>query len=47
MGEIPAQLLAEYPIPTANGAPYGITACPDRNLWFTELSANKIGKFRP
>ena len=26
---------------------YGITAGPDGNLWFTELSANKVGKITP
>ena len=33
----------EYPIPTSNAMPIGITAGPDNNLWFTEESGNKIG----
>jgi streptogramin lyase len=32
----------EYPVPTAGGYPYGITAGPDGNLWFTEREGNKI-----
>jgi virginiamycin B lyase len=34
----------EYPTPTANSYPIGITAGPDRAVWFTEFSANKIGQ---
>jgi uncharacterized repeat protein (TIGR01451 family) len=33
----------EFPIPTAGGGLRGITAGPDGNLWFTELTADKIG----
>src|SRR6266581_5076413 len=39
--------ITEYPIPTANSNPAVITAGPDGNLWFTELSANKIGRITP
>ncbi|MHB8178802.1 MAG: hypothetical protein ACYDA5_09160 [Vulcanimicrobiaceae bacterium] len=42
--------IAEYPIPTASAQPYGITAGPDGNLWFTEYReyrGNKIGKITP
>jgi streptogramin lyase len=39
--------ITEYPIPTANSNPDVITAGPDGNLWFTELSANKIGRITP
>jgi choice-of-anchor A domain-containing protein len=42
-GTAHAQLFAEYPVPTANGGPWGITAGPDGKLWFTELNGNKIG----
>src|SRR5438093_314399 len=34
----------EFAIPTAGSEPAGITAGPDRNLWFTEFNANKIGR---
>jgi virginiamycin B lyase len=42
--------ITEYPVPTnsvfinATGNPYGITAGPDGALWFTEGTANKIGR---
>src|SRR4029077_12946490 len=36
--------ITEFPIPTANSSPYGITAGPDGNLWFVETAANKIGE---
>jgi len=36
--------ITEYPIPTANSAPRGITAGPDGRLWFTEWQGNKIGR---
>jgi len=34
----------EFSVPTANGAPVGITRGPDGNLWFTEQLGNKIGR---
>jgi virginiamycin B lyase len=34
----------EYPIPTAYANPSSITTGPDGALWFTEQSANKIGR---
>jgi len=36
--------VTEYSIPTAGSYPYGITAGPDGNLWFTESNSNKIAK---
>ena len=36
-----------FAVPTANAWPYGITAGPDGNLWFTEAFANKIGMINP
>jgi virginiamycin B lyase len=37
-----------YPLPRVNSYPFGITAGPDGNLWFTEGSAtNKIGRITP
>jgi streptogramin lyase len=35
----------EYPIPTANSYPFGITVGPDGDVWFTEYAANQIGVF--
>ena len=32
----PSGTVTEFPVPTANGSPYGITTGPDGNLWFTE-----------
>ena len=32
---------------TAGAAPFGITAGPDGNLWFTENSGNRIGRITP
>ncbi|MHB8312787.1 MAG: Vgb family protein [Candidatus Dormibacteria bacterium] len=32
---------------TSNANPFGITAGPDGNLWFTELNADNIGKITP
>src|SRR5712671_3088073 len=40
----PAQTFNEFPVPTANSQPAGITAGPDGALWFIELLANKIGR---
>ena len=36
--------IREFPLPTANSGPYGITAGPDGNLWFTEANSNNIGR---
>ena len=44
--------IAEFQIPTANSYPYGITAGPDGNIWFTESSFTEpngsiIGRITP
>ncbi len=39
-----AQNITEFPLPSANSLPSGITVGPDGNLWFTETGANKIGR---
>src|SRR6266487_2029527 len=39
-----AGTITEFPTPTANSGPVGITAGPDGNLWFTETATNKIGR---
>ena len=39
-------LFIELPIPTSNSDPFGITAGPDGNVWFTENLGNKIGEVR-
>ena len=38
---------AEFPIPTANSAPFWITAGPDATLYFTAGGANQIGEYNP
>jgi hypothetical protein len=40
------QVITEFPVPTGSSQPYGITAGPDGNLWFTEngIAGNKIGR---
>ena len=42
-----AATITEFPIPTAAAGPFFITPGPDGNVWFTENSANKIGRFNP
>jgi streptogramin lyase len=40
-----AQAITEFPIPTADSAPWGITTGPDGALWFTErYNPGKIGR---
>ncbi|MDQ4108331.1 MAG: Virginiamycin B lyase [Actinomycetota bacterium] len=34
----------EFPVPTAESQPWGITVGPDGNIWFTERRARKIGR---
>jgi len=34
----------EYPVPTENSQPYGITLDSSNGVWFTELAGNKIGR---
>jgi virginiamycin B lyase len=34
----------EFTIPTSASHPYGITTGPDKNLWFTEQTGNKVGR---
>ena len=36
----------EIPV-TAGSSPYALAAGPDGNLWFTELTANRIGRITP
>ena len=40
----PTPHVYEYQVPTASGRPGAIGVGPDGALWFTELSANKIGR---
>jgi hypothetical protein len=39
-----AQAITEFSVPTAGSGPYGIASGPDGALWFTENSANNIGR---
>jgi virginiamycin B lyase len=43
-GQSLSAIFTEYPIPTANSSPVGITAGPDGALWFTETNGQKIGR---
>jgi hypothetical protein len=36
--------VTEYPLSTPNSTPAGITGGPDGAVWFTEFSADKIGR---
>ena len=37
----------EFPVSTPDSYPFGITAGPDGNLWFTETLGNSIGRITP
>ncbi len=39
--------IREFPIPTANSAPFWITAGPDASLYFTAGGTNQIGAYNP
>lgn len=39
--------ITEYPVPTPNNTPQGITPGSDGAIWFTELIGNKIGRLSP
>jgi hypothetical protein len=39
--------ITEFPLPTPSSYPWGITAGPDGNLWFTEAGSNRIGRITP
>ncbi|MBC5825710.1 MAG: hypothetical protein GIW99_05460 [Candidatus Eremiobacteraeota bacterium] len=39
--------LSEFPIPTADSLPFGLTSAPDGGLWFTENNGDKIGRIHP
>lgn len=39
-----AQVITEYPVPTAGSQPTGIAAGPDGALWFTEGNGSRIGR---
>src|SRR5438093_628469 len=40
-------VITEFSLPTPNSRPFEITAGPDGDLWFTELTNNKIGRISP
>jgi len=44
VGMVDAATMAEFALPAMNSNPYGVTTGPDGALWFTEFSANKIGR---
>ena len=39
--------ITEFSVPTLSSAPFGITAGPDGNMWFTEQSGSNIGRITP
>src|SRR6266704_3476957 len=39
--------ITEYPTPTSNSLPYGVTPGPDGNVWFTEANSHNIGRITP
>src|SRR5262245_19231454 len=39
-----AQMITEYPVPTADSDLGGIVSGPDGALWFTEYAAHQIGR---
>jgi len=41
---VPAVTAMEFPIPTPASGPTSIAAAADGNLWFTEFSADRIGR---
>src|SRR5260370_40932880 len=47
----PAGIIAEFPLPTSEISPAGITAGPDGNLWFTASTAvgdiSRIARLTP
>ena len=40
-------VFTEYPIPTGNSAPTGITIAPDGLVWFVQRTGNKVAKLDP
>lgn len=40
----PKATYTTFDIPTASAGPWGICTGPDNNLWFTEVTGNKIGR---
>ncbi|HTX37548.1 MAG TPA: DUF4214 domain-containing protein [Bryobacteraceae bacterium] len=47
VGTPPVGTILEFPIPTANSTPRGLTVGPDGNLWFTETAAGNVGRVTP
>src|SRR4051794_7045634 len=40
-------VITEFTLPTADSGTTYVTAGPDGNIWFTEGSANKVGRINP
>ena len=47
LGATESPPLWEYPVPTENSQPYGITVDSDNDVWFTESKGNQIGRLTP
>jgi streptogramin lyase len=39
--------VTEFPVPTSNGTPWGITLGSDGNLWFTEQNGDHVARITP
>ena len=42
--DVPTAVFVQYPIPTVDSQPWGITVGSDSKLWFTERAGNKVGR---
>ncbi|SCK31560.1 virginiamycin B lyase [Streptomyces sp. WMMB 714] len=47
VGVRPGRTPVRVPLPAGDEGPYGVTAGPDGAVWFTELTANRIGRLVP
>lgn len=45
--QAPSLPVTEFSVRTANSSPGDIAVGPDKNLWFTELAGNRIGRLTP
>lgn len=44
---LPTGALKHFSLPAGAGGPWGITVGPDDKIWFTEVSAGKVGRLDP
>ena len=41
------KLLAEYPVPHRQALPYAVVVDKNHMVWFSQMNADRIGKFNP